>query len=167
VPNISNRDFSTILTLISQAKGHCITVILDCCHSGGVSQNLSEPGAQTASPSRLAMLQDMLLTGDKNLRHYPGYQSIMSKDWYPDMESHVVLAACKAYQFANSKKVEGKAGEAGYIGIFMDLLVHVLQSGYLKKETTYADLAHYFDMTAHQTLVIARKHKGVRIWYQD
>ncbi len=167
VPDISDREFNTILALISRAKGHRVTVILDCCHSGGVSRNLPEPGARTASPSRLATLQDMLRTGDKNLRHYPGYQSIMSKDWYPDMDSHVVLAACKAYQFANSKKVEGKAGEAGYIGIFTDSLVRVLRSGYLKKETTYADLTHYFDMTAHQSPVVAGKHKGARIWYQD
>ncbi|PBK95018.1 hypothetical protein ARMGADRAFT_925773 [Armillaria gallica] len=37
VPDISNYIFNTILTLISLSKGHQITVILDCCHSGGVS----------------------------------------------------------------------------------------------------------------------------------
>ncbi|KAK0444184.1 hypothetical protein EV421DRAFT_497062 [Armillaria borealis] len=167
IPDISDREFNTILTLISRAKGHCITVILDCCHSGGVRRHLPEPGARKASPTRLATPQDMLLTGDKNLRHYPGYQSILSKDWYPDMDSHVVLAACKAYQFAKSKQVEGKAGEAGYIGIFTDSLVRVLRSGYWKKETTYADLIHCFDKTSHQTPVVAGKFKGVRIWYQD
>ncbi len=26
---------------------------------------------------------DMLLAGDKKLRDYPDYQSILSKDWYP------------------------------------------------------------------------------------
>ncbi|KAK0437413.1 hypothetical protein EV421DRAFT_1975548, partial [Armillaria borealis] len=30
VPDISDREFNTLLTLISQAKGHHITVILDC-----------------------------------------------------------------------------------------------------------------------------------------
>ncbi|KAK0437414.1 hypothetical protein EV421DRAFT_1679212, partial [Armillaria borealis] len=30
VPDISNREFNTLLMLISQAKGHHITVILDC-----------------------------------------------------------------------------------------------------------------------------------------
>ncbi|PBK62794.1 hypothetical protein ARMSODRAFT_863836, partial [Armillaria solidipes] len=34
VPDISDWEFNAILTLISQAKGHRITVILDCCHSG-------------------------------------------------------------------------------------------------------------------------------------
>ncbi|KAK0505478.1 caspase domain-containing protein [Armillaria luteobubalina] len=32
VPDISDRELNTILSLISHAKGHCITVILDCCH---------------------------------------------------------------------------------------------------------------------------------------
>ncbi|KAK0470400.1 peptidase C14, caspase domain-containing protein, partial [Desarmillaria tabescens] len=38
VPDISDREFNTILRLISQAKGPHITVILDCCHSGGASR---------------------------------------------------------------------------------------------------------------------------------
>ncbi|KAK0467496.1 peptidase C14, caspase domain-containing protein, partial [Armillaria novae-zelandiae] len=33
VPDISDREFNTILFLISRAKGHRITVILDCCHA--------------------------------------------------------------------------------------------------------------------------------------
>ncbi|SJL17890.1 uncharacterized protein ARMOST_21457 [Armillaria ostoyae] len=46
VPDISNREFNTILTLISQAKGHHITVILDCCHSAGVSREVPPLGAR-------------------------------------------------------------------------------------------------------------------------
>ncbi|KAK0432278.1 peptidase C14, caspase domain-containing protein, partial [Armillaria borealis] len=38
VPDISDREFNTILTRISRAKGRHITVILDCCHSGSVSR---------------------------------------------------------------------------------------------------------------------------------
>ncbi|KAK0462287.1 uncharacterized protein EV420DRAFT_1221412, partial [Desarmillaria tabescens] len=38
VPDISDRELNMILTLISRSKGHHITVILDCCHSGGVSR---------------------------------------------------------------------------------------------------------------------------------
>ena len=37
VPDISDRELNMILSLISQAKGQYITVILDCCHSGSVS----------------------------------------------------------------------------------------------------------------------------------
>ncbi|KAK0193377.1 peptidase C14, caspase domain-containing protein, partial [Armillaria mellea] len=45
VPNISDQEFNTILTRISQVKGHRITVILDCCHSGSISRGLPDPGA--------------------------------------------------------------------------------------------------------------------------
>ncbi|KAK0474393.1 peptidase C14, caspase domain-containing protein, partial [Armillaria novae-zelandiae] len=37
VPDISDREFNTILKEISRVKGHRITVILDCCHSGSVT----------------------------------------------------------------------------------------------------------------------------------
>ncbi|KAG7439744.1 uncharacterized protein BT62DRAFT_957771, partial [Guyanagaster necrorhizus] len=38
IPDISDREFNTILTLIAGVKGHHITVIFDCCHSGSVSR---------------------------------------------------------------------------------------------------------------------------------
>ncbi len=38
------------------------------------------------------------------------------------MDSHVVLAACKAYQFAKWKKVKGTDGEAEYIGFSLTRL---------------------------------------------
>ncbi|KAK0191746.1 peptidase C14, caspase domain-containing protein, partial [Armillaria mellea] len=33
VPNISDRELSTLLTMMSHAKGHHIMVITDCCHA--------------------------------------------------------------------------------------------------------------------------------------
>ncbi|SJL17896.1 uncharacterized protein ARMOST_21463 [Armillaria ostoyae] len=149
IPDISDCELNTLLTLISREKGHRITVILDCCHSGG------------------ATLQDMLLTGEKYLRHYPGYRSILSKDWYPDMDSHVVLAACKEYQFAKAIKVKQKDGVVEYAGVFTNSLLRALQSGHWRKETTYADLVESLDKTPHQTPVVAGKHKTARLWYQE
>ncbi|KAK0241032.1 hypothetical protein EDD85DRAFT_387381 [Armillaria nabsnona] len=104
----------------------------------------------------------MLLVGED----YPGYRSILSKDWYPDMESHVALAACKEYEFAKEKKIPGEGGAVGYIGIFTDSLVRVLRSGYLSKETTFADLPFGLDECRHQTPVVSGRHKHTRIWYQ-
>lgn len=167
IPDVSDRELNTILTLISRAKGHRITVILDCCHSGGVCRNLPEPGARTLPPMTRATLQDMLFTGEKNLIHYPGYRSILPNDWLPDMDSHVILAACRDYQYAKAKKVKREDGTTGYIGIFTDSLVRVLRSGYWKKETTYADLVRCLDKTSHQTPVVAGKYKDARIWYQE
>ncbi|KAK0429628.1 hypothetical protein EV421DRAFT_2091912 [Armillaria borealis] len=167
VPDISDRELNTILTLISRAKGHCITVILDCCYSSGVCRNLPEPGARTSPPMARATLQEMLVAGEKNLMHYPGYRSILAKDWLPDMSSHVVLAACRDYQYAKAKRLKREDGTAGYIGIFTDSLVRVLRSGYWQKETRYADLVRYLDKTSHQTPVVAGRHKDARLWYQD
>ncbi|PBK94318.1 hypothetical protein ARMGADRAFT_1062554 [Armillaria gallica] len=168
VPDISDRELNTILMLISRAKGNRITLILDCCHSSGVCRGLPEPGARTSPPMTRATLEDMLLVGEKNLKHYPGYRSILAKDWLPDMSSHVVLAACRDYEYAKAKAVKRADGTvAGYIGIFTDSLVRVLRSGYWKKETTYAELVHCLDKTSHQTPVVAGEKKNERLWYQD
>ncbi|KAK0437903.1 uncharacterized protein EV420DRAFT_154423 [Desarmillaria tabescens] len=162
IPDISDRELNTILTLISQAKGSRITVILDCCHSGGITRDLPVPGARTTPRMVRATLQDMLLAGEKNLKHYPSYRSILAKDWRPNMDCFVALTACGDYQFAKAKKVEG-----GYIGLFTDSLVRTLQSGYWKEETTYADLVRDLDKWPHQTPCAVGNRKDARIWYQD
>ncbi len=166
VPDISDRELNTILSLISRTKGHRITVILDCCHSGGVCRNLPEPGARTSPPMARASLRDMLVVGENNLMHLPGYRSILDDDWRPDTSSHVILAACRDYQYAKAKKVIKEDGAEGYIGIFTDSLVRVLQSGDWKEEMTYADLVHCLDKVSHQTPVAAGKHQNARLWYQ-
>ncbi|KAK0457093.1 caspase domain-containing protein [Desarmillaria tabescens] len=167
VPDISDREFNTILTLISRAKGDHITVILDCCHSGSVSRGLPEPGARITYPMVRATLHDMLVAGEERLEMYPGYCPILDEHWQPNMESHVVLAACKKHQFAKAKEVEGTAGAVEYIGIFTDSLVRTLQSDCYKKETTYADLVRFLDKTPHQTPVVAGKRKDARVWYPE
>ncbi|SJL17887.1 uncharacterized protein ARMOST_21454 [Armillaria ostoyae] len=166
IPDISDHEFNTILTQIFRVKGHRITVILDCCHSASVSQDLPEPGARVTPETRRATLEDMLLARESYLKRYAGYRSILSKDWYPDMDSHVALAACKEYEFAKEKKVQGKGGVVEYIGIFTHSLVRVLRSGYLSKETTYADLPSGLDECCHQTPVVSGRQKHARIWYQ-
>ncbi|KAK0222982.1 hypothetical protein EDD85DRAFT_941300 [Armillaria nabsnona] len=120
VTDISDRELNAILTQISRVKGHRITVILDCCHSGGTSRDMPELGSRRAPSTMVATLEDMLLTGNNNLKDYPGQQSIFSRDWCPDKDSHVVLAACKPYQFAKAKEIEGENGETGYIGYCED-----------------------------------------------
>ncbi|KAK0505515.1 hypothetical protein EDD18DRAFT_1098861 [Armillaria luteobubalina] len=139
VLHISDHEFNATISLISQAKGHHIIVILDCCYSGGICQNILEPGAHTSLLVVCATLQDMLATGEKNLMCYPEYRSILAEDWLPDMDSHVTLAVCRDYQYAREKKVKQADGSVmGYIGIFTDLLMPV----------------------------IAGKHKYAHLWYQ-
>ncbi len=167
IPDISDRELNTILTLISRAKGNRITLILDCCHSGGVCRDVPEPGARTSPRMARATLEDMLVVREKNLKHYPGYRSILAKDWLPDMSSHVVLAACRDYEYAKVKKVNREDGTAVYIGIFTDLFVRALWSSHWRKETTYVDLLDCLDKMSYEMLVTAGNHKCVCLWYQE
>ncbi|KAK0474394.1 hypothetical protein IW261DRAFT_553815 [Armillaria novae-zelandiae] len=167
VLDISDREFNTILKQISRVKGHCITVILDCCHSGGLTRNPREARARAFPPTKRATLEDMLIAGDKTLSGSPGYRSISSKDWCSDMSSHVVMAACKDNQFATSKMVEGEDGMDRYNGIFTDSLVRAPQSGCCTRETTYVDLVRSLDRTHHQTPVVAGERKDARLWCQE
>ncbi len=160
IPDISDREFNTILALISRAKGHHITVILDCCHSAGGSRDVPPPGARTCRGTTRATLRDMLHAGEKNLRDIPGCSSILAKDWFPDEESHVVLAACKEYQFAKERRVDGVE-----VGIFTHSLLRLLRSGYCNAETKYTDLLPRFDQSFSQTPVVAGKHRDARLWY--
>ncbi|PBK79276.1 hypothetical protein ARMGADRAFT_909351, partial [Armillaria gallica] len=38
IPDISDWEFNTILSVLSCAKGHRITVLLDCCHAGSITR---------------------------------------------------------------------------------------------------------------------------------
>ncbi|KAK0437406.1 caspase domain-containing protein [Armillaria borealis] len=64
IPDISDHEFNAILTQIFRAKGHRITVILDCCHSASVSRDLPEPEARVTPVTKRATLEDMLLAGE-------------------------------------------------------------------------------------------------------
>ncbi|KAK0475384.1 caspase domain-containing protein [Armillaria novae-zelandiae] len=147
VHDISNREFNTILTLISRAKGHYITVILDCCHAAGVSREVPQQGAPTCRMTEPATLTDMLHVGHKFLKDLPGYRSILDPNWTGDEESHVLLAACKADQVANE--------------MWMDK-----EDGSPIAETTYVDLLDRLGSSRGQTPVIAGRYRHDRLWYQ-
>ncbi len=114
-----------------------------------------------------ATLEDMLVAREKNLMHCPGFHSVLTKDWQLDMNSHIVLAACRDYEYAKVKKVNREDGTAVYIGIFTDLFVCALRSSHWRKETTYVDLLDCLDKMSYETLVTAGNHKRVCLWYQE
>ncbi|KAG7443926.1 uncharacterized protein BT62DRAFT_971744 [Guyanagaster necrorhizus] len=74
IPDISDREINAILFQICRIKGNRITLILDCCHSGGITQDLSGPGVRTVLP--LASLEDMLIAADESLKCFPRYKSV-------------------------------------------------------------------------------------------
>ncbi len=112
IPDISDRELYTILAEISRTKGHHITVILDCCHSSGVTrhpQGEEKLQRHVKALSASTSIADMFAAADKRLGELksdsgsePRYQPISKGDWTPEIPvlTHVVLAACNAYEYA-------------------------------------------------------------------
>ncbi len=50
IPDISDKEFNSILSQISCSKGHHITVILDCCHAGSITRGINKQGAHRVLP---------------------------------------------------------------------------------------------------------------------
>ncbi|PBK72046.1 hypothetical protein ARMSODRAFT_909520, partial [Armillaria solidipes] len=88
---------------------------------------------------------DMLRAADERLKSFPYYRSVLSKDWKPDMGSHVILAACRDYQSAMEI-----LGTKGYRGVLTKTLVSVLRSDAWKKETTYVELTGLLNQSYSQ-----------------
>ncbi|SJL12636.1 uncharacterized protein ARMOST_16065 [Armillaria ostoyae] len=166
IPDISDREINTILAEISRKKGNHITFILDCCHSSGASRNPSQPlNVVRRAPSLPATsIQDMLDAAHTRLKNLPKYRSVFKGNWKPDMTSHVVLAACEAFQYALEK--EGADNRCN--GIFTQALIKVLKSDSSKElESTYVDLIGALKMpqNSQQTPVVAG-NMNARLWYQ-
>ncbi|SJL14464.1 uncharacterized protein ARMOST_17921 [Armillaria ostoyae] len=160
VPDISDREFNSILTQISRSKGHRITVILDCSHAGGATRYFPVEGVRSAHPLIYALMH-ILRSADESMKYSPAIASVLSKDWVPDMSSHVILAACKEYQFVK----EARSGE-GFHGLFTQPLARILRQEGLK-QLAHIDLLFSIPLFHVQTPVVAGKHKTAKFWYQD
>ncbi|SJL10594.1 uncharacterized protein ARMOST_13982 [Armillaria ostoyae] len=165
IPDISDRELNIILSQISRTKGHQITFILDCCHAGGVTRTLSSR-VRTAPPLEGISLKDMLLAA-KALKDLPGYQSLFAEDWVPDMDSHVIVAACRENEVAKAKRTKKEKGTEVWRGVFTSLLIETLRSGVLGEGATYVDLIKALPRLRFQTPIVAGGHENTRLWYQD
>ncbi len=167
IPDISERKFNSILTQISRSKGHQITVILDCCHTGSITRGIDKQGACRVLPLARASMEETLVSADKTMRDFPGYQSVLAEDWCPDMKSHVVLAACREYEFAKARQVPREDGTVGFNGIFTESLIGLLNSGTLGEGSTYLDLVVTRPRFTFKSPVVAGKGKDSKLWDQD
>ncbi|KAK0439291.1 caspase domain-containing protein [Desarmillaria tabescens] len=159
VPDISDRELNTVLHEISRVKGNHITVILDCCHSASITR---EPIPRMRSAFPLTDARDIMLrVGMQNLKSISNRTSVMEKTWFPDMSSHVVLAACREFESAREYEFRG-----GFNGIFTHSLVGALRSGLCTKELTYANLVKGLPRQRMQTPVVAGDFMRARLWYQ-
>ncbi len=163
IPDITDRELNAILKQISYAKGNRITFILDCCHAGSVTRTLS-PGVRTVPPLERASLKDMLLTAGEALRGLPGDQSMFAEDWVADIDSHVIVAACRGNEVAKGQRVKGTKV---WGGVFTNLLINTLRSGALGVGATYEDLIKALPRLSFQTPIVAGGHENTRLWYQD
>ncbi|KAK0183539.1 caspase domain-containing protein [Armillaria mellea] len=162
LPDISDREFNTILTHIYRAKGNRITVILDCCHTANLNRSMLDERVRAIPSLPRISFDKMLHDADQNTRRFPDYHSILDEDWLPNMDSHVILAPCREYQLTMERR-EG----SGFHGAFTQSLLHTLKSGCLGKYATYTDLIDVLPWSDYQTPVVAGKRKGTRLWYQD
>ncbi len=112
IPDISDREFNTILHEIARAKGKHITVIIDSCHSAGITR---VPDQIRNAPPLANSPDYMMHVGMENLKYISTRISIMDKRWTPDMSSHVVLTACKDFQFCRGVRYGGEISWIFYL----------------------------------------------------
>lgn len=95
-------DYEMAVTLrdISSEKGNNITVILDCCHSGGAARGANNRTCETDESWREH------LSNGRSSRREVGV-SLPHGVWFCDWDTHVLLAACKANQSAGDSKEGG------------------------------------------------------------
>ncbi|KAK0470734.1 hypothetical protein IW261DRAFT_1515171 [Armillaria novae-zelandiae] len=162
VPDISDREINIILSQISHTKGHRITLILDCSHSGPVIDNLSGVSGKNIPPMSGKSLTCMLDAANDTAINFHEYHSVFTAEWRPDMTSHVILAACRGHGIAKEER-----GETGLHGVFTESLVRTLRSGASNERSTYFDLIYSLNRSTTQELAVAGAYKHSMLWYQD
>ncbi len=162
VPDISDREINIILRQISHAKGHRITFILDCSHSGALTHSNPRFPAKNIPPMSSTLFKRMLDAADDTARTFPEYRSVFAAEWCPDMTSHVVLAACRTNESAKEE-----LGTTGFHGVFTEALVRTLRSGDSDEISTYVDLVSSLNQSTTQVSVVAGRYKYAMLWYKN
>lgn len=157
-PDISDREMNNILREIYRATGAYITVILDCCHSGGATRAPSRD-VRTVHSLGDAYFRRMLDSAKDDMGGSDNYQDVWSDQWVPDTESHVVLAACQDYEYAKEWE-----SQRGYSGVFTEALLKALKSNSLGKEATYVDLIDALPKISEQNPILAGKRIREPLW---
>ncbi|KAJ7847293.1 caspase domain-containing protein [Mycena leptocephala] len=128
-----------LLRELAEKKGPNITVILDCCHSGGMGRNTER--ARTARTSSRVIPPEL----DSHLWKGKADDIQSCRMWSPSATSHVLLAACRESETASEIKYDGTSH-----GHFTKHLVSLLQSTDLEN-TTYTELMNQIPKLHGQT----------------
>ncbi|KAJ7286518.1 caspase domain-containing protein [Mycena rebaudengoi] len=142
---IPDRTLNTLLSMLATAKGNNITVILDCCHSGGLTRSAS---SQILPNSRYT---ETVLPIPPNLDRTlwaprQGQVDLPAGICHKFMESHVLLAACRQRQQAR----EGLSAAGVPCGFFTDSLIKQLRA-VGPNRITYSDLVELLPTLPDQT----------------
>jgi len=118
IPDISERELCSILSEIHTAKGPNITLIFDCCHSGGalraldvVTANLDGAVRYVAPVGGKKGILMMFKAAEEHPRRRPSSGTLTSEDWVVDVSPFVQqLAACQDFQLARESNFTGDHG---------------------------------------------------------
>lgn len=135
--DIPDKTLAALLEQLAGLKGHNITVILDCCHSGSGTRMVPGPG----SPAQRSVPTDDRSPPadlDAAIRRVGQSWAIQrqrqGKAHYP----YVLLAACRDRQSAYEYRAKSGEGSGVWYGTLTYFLLAALQQ--LGPQTTYADL---------------------------
>ncbi|KAF7348387.1 hypothetical protein MSAN_01792700 [Mycena sanguinolenta] len=136
IHGIPDRTINILLSRLASAKGNNITVIFDCCHSGGLSRGDSSCDGiigwrfvETFEPIPGNLDEDLF-------RGRAAGTDLPPNITHGFTETHVLLAACRQLQRARECiSVEGTP-----CGFFTNALIKQLRTMGPKKAVTYAEL---------------------------
>ncbi|KAJ7137993.1 peptidase C14, caspase domain-containing protein [Mycena epipterygia] len=131
IHGIPDRTINMLLSRLAREKGNNITVIFDCCHSGGATRD-NESIYPVRSVSTFEPLPENL---DRTLQvALSGHVDWSPESYKCDMNSHVLLAACREQE----KAYEAISDAGKPYGFFTDSLVKQLCEK--PNRVTYAEL---------------------------
>ncbi|KAK0474328.1 hypothetical protein EDD18DRAFT_1367812 [Armillaria luteobubalina] len=164
VPDICDREINNILAYIYHGKDARITLILDCCFAGGITEALLNGDVRTAHSLPPGSFVRMLNSAKERTEDWHGYRDVWcAEKWtHENMNPYTVLGACEDYQFARECEDGG-----GYSGVFTRALVKALTSSPLQKEATYYNLIHLLTALLRRNIqhpMLAGDRVRERLW---
>ncbi|RDB28119.1 putative WD repeat-containing protein C2E1P5.05 [Hypsizygus marmoreus] len=161
IPGIPDRTISVKLNHISDVKGDNVTLILDCCSSGGLNRNATSNTDDLftgAVPRRIPNPPPIPLGCDSKILSRDSTRGVAVAKGFSGKHnaSHVLLAACGREQFAyEHPRTKG--------GLFTASLLKTLSTSNLDS-LTYTSLMDQLNMPIWQTPHCLGQHVNRRLF---
>ncbi|KAJ7130324.1 caspase domain-containing protein [Mycena epipterygia] len=177
VADISDREINEFLRHLRATRSPNITVILDCCHSGGATRSLGfEKDGSHPTPRPAYALenpdQNMLVEMLQKVPSYLARPSVLSDEWTADWSSHVLMAACNDIERAYEDSVwhaDGLCTSKGAHrhGLFTYALISALRSPEGRSATYYDLIKKVLTPLQNQTPIVVGPRRKSLVWHQD